>query len=128
MIVLELSATQAQRANVSLVTPNTKVSYASENYISNCMQITAASFDSSSRVATKTGTTLHFVDLTDEEQSKISSINLSSSVEIKANVKTTLCYVIEYSDTLDDYMLNPTGDVDEMFFRNDISFVVTSVN
>ena len=132
VVVLEITSTKAQRLNISLVTPNSTVSYASDNYISNCMQISEASFDASSRVATVTKASQHFVDISNENSSKVASINLTpngaASITVQANVKTTLCFVIEYHDNLMTYLDNPREVVTELFFNNDITFVVTSLD
>lgn len=132
VVTLEINSTQAQRLNISLITPNSTVSYASDNYISNCMQISEASFDTSSRVATVTKAPRHFVDLTDADTAKVASINLTPGgaafVDVQANVKTTLYFVIEYHDNLMTYIEKPKEVVNELFFNNDITFVVTSLD
>ena len=132
VVVLEITSSQSQRLNISLTTPNSTVSYASDNYISNCMQISEASFDTSSRVATVTKAPRHFVDLSDANTAKVASINLTPGgaafVDVQANVKTTLYFVIEYHDNLMTYIENPREVVTELFFKNDITFVVTSLD
>lgn len=131
VVMITIESSTDTRVNLILSSRTSGVSYEMNNYFSNCIKITPATLGGTSpKIATREGdaSSLSFVTPTDGGLSKVDSIPLASSIEMRANEEITLCFVIEYYEmavsSLFGAAFGAGEEIHEMFFYNDLDFLI----
>lgn len=111
-------------------TDNVAPSVDQDNDFSNCIQLSAATYDESAgKVTVESGSTPKaFVSVENGECTKVSSIKLADQVELKKGVSVTLCYVIEYNadfiQYINNYIFLNALEYTQVDYKNDVVFSI----
>ena len=129
VVFVELQSTQDAIIDVMLQTPHSAPIFTEENHFSNCIQISAATYDDAKGTATADTTSVKsFVTISNGACTKTTSITVSESVKLTKDVPTSLCYVIEYNidfiDYINQYILEQGSMITEVYYKNDIEFSI----
>ena len=129
VVFVELLSTEDVMIDVMLQTPNASPIFTEKNHFSNCIQITAATYNDAQGTATKDVTSVQsFVQISNGTCSKRTSITVSERVSLKKNEPISLCYVMEYNsdfiDYINHYILENALMITEVDYKNDIEFSI----
>lgn len=130
-LVLELSITvETDRpTQIRLVTPNTGVSLAQNNFFSNCITVSNVTSYTENTV-TKGSTTQSFVTVNGTSTTKVSSLLLYDGTVPAGEQPTKLYFIIEYNDVFLDYinqhiMNTPEVNYFEVGYYHDVTLLIS---
>ena len=133
VVMITMQSTVDTTASLALKA-NQALSFGVDNAFSNCIKITPATLGGTSpQIATREAdaSSRSFVTVTDGTPSKVESIPLVDSIEMRANEEITLCFVIEYYELAVSALFagarNNNAEVHEMNFTNDVEFIIDHV-
>jgi hypothetical protein len=128
LVCIEVTVEEEADVVLTLETPNSTVSTNIENKLSNCIQITPATYDEGSGIATRQANPSSFVTVTDNTCQKVTSITLFEDSVTQEG--TTLYYIIEYNEAFINYInmsILGSGNFtsEETKYFNDVTFVIS---
>ena len=125
-VMITITAKTDTSASLSMKTIHNQVSFAQENFISNCVKVSSATVIGN--VATRSTNTQSFVSIANGVASKDSSLTLLDEFQMSKGDEVTLCFILEYNEkaiaALFEGARGEGNDFDQISFTNDIAFVV----
>ncbi len=128
LIEIEMWADMETPIELLVSTEKTGYTMAKSNFLSNCVKISTATFDSATNVAAKGSRTQAFTSVSGGQCKKVSEFVLHTGT-LTAE-KQTVYFLLEYNrdflDFINEYILNNRADDPVVNYSNDLIFTIRS--